>query len=90
MIDLLDAYRADFDTFDVWGSNINKLFDISAELWMRNEGPPWEYSPGLAADPREDSIFAGACKNATTEELLAFGALLNTFDDAYRQNDLNY
>jgi len=89
--ELKRAYKEAYNAGDPWGSNISALFNVSAELWHRGAHIPWEYSPGMASDPREpDDYLYEACAGASDANLLRFGAVLNRFDEYLRFKELNY
>lgn len=89
--DLKQEYRLQSDSYDKWGSAMNALFDVSAELWWRGEFIPWDYSPGATDDPREpNSYMAEVSADTDTDALLAFGRVLDRYTDQLRRADLDY
>lgn len=67
---------------DSYGTALNFLFDIAAELYHRGRAipPKWEYRPPACDDPREDdSLGADFIKDIDTKELRDFGCVLNRY-----------
>jgi hypothetical protein len=84
------------DDGDKWGTAMQALFDIAAELWERTDGayPPehWQYRPSpIAGDQRElESAMYEVCLMADTETLVRFGNVLNRYTDCLRNAGMDY
>ena len=64
---------------DPWGCATIVLFEVAAELWVRDECPPqWGYS--LASDPRDiESYWFDVLDEAQTDDLIHFGNVLERY-----------
>ena len=67
--------------YDPWGTTMAAWFDVAAELWTRGETPlEWDYSPGVASDPREpENHFFNMFKAENTGTLILLGNLLERY-----------
>lgn len=77
---------------DPYGSAMSVLFDIAAELNIRDEVPAsWLYRPSPMGDDREpDSYWYDLTCNAGTQELIDFGNILSRYIDKLKVAEMDY
>lgn len=82
MNNLKSQFYDTFDKGDRWGSAMIAFFTVANEINHREELTPskWGYRPAMTEDPREseDYLFE-ACEQATTEDLVHFGNILERY-----------
>lgn len=67
---------------DEWGHAMSAWFDVAAEAFHRCLDIPshWEYRPSPCNDPRDlDSWFARVAVDASDDELIKFGNLMERY-----------
>lgn len=67
---------------DHWGIALDAWFECAGAMWWRGMSIPseWNYSPGMASDPREpDSYFHALMNEASDEILLEIGNFLTRY-----------
>lgn len=81
--DLVGEFKLVSDKGDMWGEAMGTFFTVAAELYHRGDfyvPPKWDYSPGMAEDPREpEDYFYDMCIECSTADLQKFGHLLNRY-----------
>ncbi len=92
---LISDVKLAHDSGDAWGSAMGAFFDLTAELWTRDDAivpDEWRYSPGAAGgDPRDpDSYFFEVFKSADTADLERLGAVLDRYTGMLRSAGRDY
>jgi len=93
MNDLQTLYSEYFDSYDPWSSTLISFFTVANELYVRGSEIPheWEYSPGMADDPRESEDYLyDACVEADTNDLIKFGQFLHSECEKLRARGQDY
>ena len=93
--EMVTEVKIGLDPGDAWGSAMGTFFDLTAELWGRDDATipdEWSYSPGaMGGDPREaDSWLYELFAQADTADLERFGAVLHRWTDMLRAADRDY
>lgn len=94
-IDLKQAYKGEFDSYDPWGSTMNWLFMLNDYLLHErgetNAQARCGYSPGASREcDIEDDAILELFDNAKTEDLERFCFVLACYDEKLRLIGKNY